>query len=102
MIKECKSIKARLTWNYMGSSSYLSIFYTVILLLRVWGRVVTRKNGKNSDNFFNSSLQSLADLNFVISQRKMSYTFKKGKNMKWPLVTGILGQLLVMHEPVFL
>jgi hypothetical protein len=34
----------------MGSSSYLSILYTVILLLRVWGRTVTRKNGKNSDN----------------------------------------------------
>ena len=43
----------------MGSSSYLSILYTVILLLRVWGRTVTRKNGKNSDHFFNSSLQSL-------------------------------------------
>ena len=41
----------------MGPSSYLSILYTVILLLRVWGRTVTRKNGKNSDNFFNSSLQ---------------------------------------------
>jgi hypothetical protein len=35
----------------MGSSSYLSTLYTVILLLRVWGRTVTRKNGKNSDNF---------------------------------------------------
>ena len=30
-----------------------------ILLLRVWGRTVTRKNGKNSDNFNISSLQSL-------------------------------------------
>ena len=37
----------------MGSSSYLSILYTVILLLRVWGRTVTRKNGKNSSNFLN-------------------------------------------------
>jgi hypothetical protein len=35
----------------MGSSSYISILYTVILLLRMWGRTVTRKNGKNSDNF---------------------------------------------------
>jgi hypothetical protein len=35
----------------MGSSSYLSTLYTVILLLRVWGRTVTRKNGKNSDIF---------------------------------------------------
>jgi hypothetical protein len=40
----------------MGSSSYSSTLYTIILLLRVWGRTVTRKNGKNSDNFFNSSL----------------------------------------------
>jgi hypothetical protein len=39
----------------MGSSSYLSILYTVILLLKVWGRTVTRKNVKNSDNIFNSS-----------------------------------------------
>ena len=37
----------------MESSSYLSILYTVIPLLRVWGRTVTRKNGKNSDNFSN-------------------------------------------------
>ena len=43
----------------MGSSSYLSTLYTVILLLRVWGKTVTRENGKNSDNFNNSSLQSL-------------------------------------------
>ena len=45
----------------MGSStsSYLSILYTVILLLRVWGRTVTRMNGKNSENFNISSLQSL-------------------------------------------
>jgi hypothetical protein len=43
----------------MGPSSYLSILYTVIILLRVWGRNVTGKNGKNSDNIFNSSLQSL-------------------------------------------
>ena len=43
----------------MGSSSYLSTLYTVILLLRVWGRTVTRKNGKNSDHFFNSNLQRL-------------------------------------------
>ena len=35
----------------MGSSSYLSILYTVILLLKVWGRTETRKN---IDNFFNS------------------------------------------------
>jgi hypothetical protein len=34
----------------MGLSSYLSILCTVILLLRVWERTVTRKNGKNSDN----------------------------------------------------
>ena len=35
----------------MGSSTsfYLSILYTVIILLRVWGRTVTRKNGKNSE-----------------------------------------------------
>ena len=35
----------------MGSSTsfYLSILYTVITLLRVWGRTVTRKNGKNSE-----------------------------------------------------
>ena len=46
----------------MGSSSYLSTLYTVIYLLRVGGRTVTRKNGKNSDNFFNSSLQSLKRL----------------------------------------
>jgi hypothetical protein len=43
----------------MGSSSYLSTLDTVILFLRVWVRTVTRKNGNNSDNFFNSSLQSL-------------------------------------------
>ena len=43
----------------MGSFSYLSTLYTVIVLLRVWGKTVTRKNGKNSDHFFNSSLQSL-------------------------------------------
>ena len=39
----------RLTRNYMGSSSYLSILYTIILFLSVWGRTVTRENGKNSD-----------------------------------------------------
>ena len=31
----------------------------------------------------------------------MYYTFKKGENMKWPLVTGIFGQFLGMYEPVF-
>jgi hypothetical protein len=43
----------------MESSSYLSTLYTVNLLLRVWGRTVTRKNGKNSDHILNLSLQSL-------------------------------------------
>jgi hypothetical protein len=37
----------------MESSSYLSILYIVIPLLRMWGRTVTRKNGKNSDHFSN-------------------------------------------------
>ena len=37
----------------MGSFSYLSTLYTVILLLRVWGRTATKKNGKNSDFTFN-------------------------------------------------
>ena len=36
----------------MESPSYLSILYTVVLLMRVWGKTVTRKNGKNSDNSF--------------------------------------------------
>ena len=40
----------------MESSSYLSILYTVILLLRVWGGTVTRKNGKDSDIVFNLSV----------------------------------------------
>ena len=40
----------------MESSSYLSILYTVILLLRVWEGTVTRKNGKDSDIFFNLSV----------------------------------------------
>ena len=38
-----------------------------------------------------NSLQTEADFNFVIPERKMYYTFKKGENMKWPLVTGIFG-----------
>ena len=52
-------IVTRSTRNYMGSSSYLSILYTVMLLLKVWGRTVTRKKGENSDNFCNSSFQSM-------------------------------------------
>ena len=31
----------------------------------------------------------------------MYYTVKKEENMKWPLVTGILGQFLGMYEPIF-
>ena len=48
-----------------------------------------------------NSLWTEADLNFIIPERKMYYTFKKGENMKWPLVTGIYGQILGMYEPVF-
>jgi carbonic anhydrase len=40
-----------------------------------------------------NSLSTEADLNFVIPKRKMYYTFKKGENMKWPLVTGIFGNV---------
>ena len=29
----------------------------------------------------------------------MYYTFKRGENMKWPLITGIFGQFLGMYEP---
>ena len=38
-----------------------------------------------------NSLSTEADLNFVIPKRKMYYTFEKGENMKWPLVTDIFG-----------
>ena len=48
-----------------------------------------------------NSLLTEADLNFDIPDRKMYYTFEKGENMKWPLVTGIFGQFLGMYEPVF-
>ena len=48
-----------------------------------------------------NSLLTEADLNFVIPERKMYYTFKKGENMKWSLNTGIFGQFLGMYEPVF-
>ena len=34
-------------------------------------------------------LEAEADLNFVIPERQMYYTFKKWENMKWPLITSI-------------
>ena len=36
----------------MESPSDLSILYAVILLMRVWGKTVTRKNSDNSDHSF--------------------------------------------------
>ena len=47
------------------------------------------------------SLENEADLNFVIPERKKYYIFKKGENMKWPLVTCLFWQMLGMYEPVF-
>ena len=47
------------------------------------------------------SLLTEADHNFVIPERKKYFTFKKGENMKWPLVTIIFCQILGMYEPVF-
>ena len=49
------------------------------------------------------SLLTEADHNFVIPKRKQyyRYTFKKGENIKWPLITGIFGKFLGMYEPLF-
>jgi hypothetical protein len=102
----------------MGSSSYLSTLDTVIIFLRVWGRTVTRKNGNNSDNFFNSILQEYyIEVLHVIYQKKLEkilYKLKltltllflwekcitlliKGKIWSGHSIRAFLG----MYEPVF-
>jgi hypothetical protein len=42
-------------------------------------------------------------LNLLFPEIKMYYTFTKGENMKWPLVTSIFWHILgmYMYEPVF-
>jgi hypothetical protein len=69
----------------MGSSSYLSTLCTVILLLRVWGRTVTRKNGKNSDHFFNSSLQSLKKFSETHAVPYVSHISMKNTHLKYTI-----------------
>jgi hypothetical protein len=69
----------------MGSSSYLSILYTDILLLRVWGRTVTRKNGKNSDNFFNSGFQSLKTFSETHAVPCVSHISMKSTYLKYKI-----------------
>jgi hypothetical protein len=39
--------------------------------------------------------------NFLIPERKKYYTFKKGENMKWPIVASIVWQILGMYESIF-
>jgi hypothetical protein len=59
----------------MGSSSYLFTLYRYSLY---WSATcyIPKETRENS-------LLTEADLNFVIPERKMYYTFKKGENMKW-------------------
>ena len=69
----------------MGSSSYLSTLYTVIHLLRVGGRTVTRKNGKNSDHFLNSSLQSLKTFSETDAVPYVSHISMKSTYLKYKI-----------------
>ena len=84
----------------MESSSYLSTLYTVILL-RVWGRTVTRKNGKNSDNFFlfNSSKfeNTFSETHAVpyVSHISMKSTYLKYKIL---LITWMVSRYLSINN----
>ena len=60
----------------MGSSSYLSVLYTVILLLKVWGRTVTRRNGKNYDNLFKFKFSKFSVSIFLLSNSLIQYKYE--------------------------
>jgi hypothetical protein len=81
----------------MGSSSYLSILYTVILLLRVWERTVTRKNGKNSENVLIQVSKIWKD---IFGNPYVSHISMKSKYLKYKilLLTEMVSRYLCINN----
>ena len=84
----------------MGSSSYISILYTAIRLLRVSGRTVTGKNGKNSDMFLIQVFKFEKTFSETHAVPYVSHISMKSIYLKYKifLSTWILSKYLRIHN----